>query len=500
MQLGYTRNVEPTSARVIAQCANNDKIVISALKQGKAKGLNGLGAIEKLGNANGHPNSLWKNYTLARLDKISPKVYSSCTAPRSTNRGGSRKRPSPGGPIPPQRPQRAASSSNCTGIYNSADLNCFMDKSVRRDNQVYQPFCPMSEQDRLPANIQIRSRRGGPIPEYHAGTLIAPLAPSSRPKPPVRDPDHDYESHRFTDEDKIFFIHFLKWYLGQGRGARIPERDDLYRLLARQTPHHNAEAWRRHWDDAPELPDKIYIEARKRADDAALARSASLSPSSDEDGSEDGSDVEDDGLFEESTSPVLNQVQRISPTQRHPQKAARRFRVVEEDLRDMARYKYERRDVWDQLPNIKARWKEFAKRPQNCQRSLQGWYAISRGHHEEINRYYKEYADAACDERSELDVESELEYVDVATSDQCDTGSRSGSSSTSSGPSTQASDEASTLPGSKTVPLKRERTESETATACSLGNAEEDFQFPAAKRMKEEEEDEKPELSVVDSD
>ncbi len=82
--------------------------------------------------------------------------------------------------------------------------------------------------------MQVRSRRGGPIPEYHAGTLIPPLVPWSRPKPPVRGSDNDHEGHRFTDEDKVFFIHFLKWHLSQGRGARIPEREDLYLLLARQ--------------------------------------------------------------------------------------------------------------------------------------------------------------------------------------------------------------------------------------------------------------------------
>lgn len=50
VQLGYTRNVEPPARAMIVQCANNDKIVIDALKQGQAKGLNGLRAIEKLGN------------------------------------------------------------------------------------------------------------------------------------------------------------------------------------------------------------------------------------------------------------------------------------------------------------------------------------------------------------------------------------------------------------------------------------------------------------------
>ena len=48
VQLGYIRNGE--SAPAITQCANNDKIVIDALRQGKAKGLGDLVAIEKLGN------------------------------------------------------------------------------------------------------------------------------------------------------------------------------------------------------------------------------------------------------------------------------------------------------------------------------------------------------------------------------------------------------------------------------------------------------------------
>ncbi|KAM5540431.1 hypothetical protein V8D89_005889 [Ganoderma adspersum] len=499
VQLGYTRTVESPGRAIIVQCANNDKIVIDALKQGKAKGLNGLGAIEKLGNASGHANFLWKNYALARLDKISPKVYSTCNAARSrlsSNRSGPRKGPSSNS----QRSQPAASSSNCTGVDNHTNPSCFMDRRLGHDNQAYQPSS-IFERDGPPTNVQARSRRGGPIPEYHAGTLIPPLPTSSQPKAPVWDRDDDHEAHRFTDEDKIFFIHFLKSYLlGQACGARIPDREDLYLLLARQTPHHNVEAWKRHWNDAPELPDKIYIEARKRADDEALARSASLSPSSDEEGSEDGSDVEDDGLLKESTSPVLNEVQRRSCTLRQPNRGKRgcHVKVTEEDLRDMAQYKYERRDVWDQSPSVKARWEEFADRPQNGKRSLLGWYTADRDHKDEINYYYKQYAAsaaAACDERSELDVESELEYVDVTTPPQHDAESASASSSGSSDPDSQASDEAPVLPAASTVPHKRERTDSETA--CSLGGAEEDF--PATKRMKEEE-DEEPELNVFDSD
>ncbi len=126
--------------------------------------------------------------------------------------------------------------------------------------------------------------------------------------------------------------------------------------------------------------------------------------------------------------------------------------------------------------------------PPACCMSQVPWLIIL--YRPEFNRYYEEYA--AGDEGSELAVESELEYVDVSTPPQHDAGSAS--ASTSSGPDTKAADEALVLSGENTVSQKRDRTDSETA--CSLGSAEEDF--PAAKRMKEEE-DEKPDLIVVDS-
>ena len=261
-----------------------------------------------------------------------------------------------------------------------------MDRRLGHDFQAYQPSSPISEHQGAPTNMQVRSRRGGPIPEYHAGTLIPPLDPSLQPKPTLWDPENIHQSQRFSDEDKIFFIHFLKWYLCQGSVAHIPDREELYLLLARQvsifpspflgdedrcnaiarqTPHHNADAWKRHWDDAPELPDKIYIEARKRADDEALARSASLSPSSNEDGSEDDIDAADrDGPLNESTSQVLNQVQRVPYPPCLRKKTRKHEKVTEEDLREMAQYKYERRDVWEQIHSSMARWKEFAQRPE----------------------------------------------------------------------------------------------------------------------------------------
>ena len=114
----------------------------------------------------------------------------------------------------------------------------------------------------------------------------------------------------------------------------------------------------------------------------------------------------------------------------------------------------------------------------------------------EIDRYYNEYATSAAvasNERSEMDAESELEYLDRdVTTPQHDCGSTSGSTSTSSGLDSQTIDKVVAL----TVPQKRNRIDSEDI-ACSLASAEE--VFPAAKRMKEEE-DEKPKLVDYNSD
>ena len=53
--------------------------------------------------------------------------------------------------------------------------------------------------------------------------------PTVKPTPPRRDPGDD--STRFTAEDKVFFIHYLRWAL-----LRKPTMDksDLYEALAKE--------------------------------------------------------------------------------------------------------------------------------------------------------------------------------------------------------------------------------------------------------------------------
>lgn len=66
--------------------------------------------------------------------------------------------------------------------------------------------------------------------EFHAGTFIPPSFGLVTPRPPHRDRSQDFT--KFTDEDKVFFIHFLHWRLGQP-GA-IPSKQDLYDALGNQ--------------------------------------------------------------------------------------------------------------------------------------------------------------------------------------------------------------------------------------------------------------------------
>ena len=194
------------------------------------------------------------------------------------------------------------------------------------------------------------------------------------------------DSRKFTDGDKIFFIHFLRWFLRKGP---VPRREALYVVLEEQvgssvllvvycsshslrlqTPHHNAESWKRHWNDYPELPDKIYIEARKRADYEAFAGDVFPSSSTTREGhGEDTASGEQVLSMPESTSrpasgPAVNVRRPIRPKGGIP--------VTDNDFREMARYMYEKRHVWHEYPTVKSRWEEFGHRPKVSPRPAHG--------------------------------------------------------------------------------------------------------------------------------
>lgn len=76
-----------------------------------------------------------------------------------------------------------------------------------------------------------RSKRGELPSAYHAGTPIPPFPEgSSKPKAPRRESQH--KKNKFTAEDKVFFIQFLRWRLC--RPGAIPSRQELYEALEKE--------------------------------------------------------------------------------------------------------------------------------------------------------------------------------------------------------------------------------------------------------------------------
>ncbi len=70
------------------------------------------------------------------------------------------------------------------------------------------------------------ARRSQPVPDFHADTFIPASTTFAKPTAPRRDPR---DNSLFTDDDKIFFIHFLRWRLQTGD---VPARSVLEWELA----------------------------------------------------------------------------------------------------------------------------------------------------------------------------------------------------------------------------------------------------------------------------
>lgn len=134
-------------------------------------------------------------------------------------------------------------------------------------------------------------------------------------------------------------------------------------IIRSQTPHHDAEAWHKHWDGNWELPDQIYIAARKRLQACGSSDSDSLTSLSEAESSDNGDD-ETDG----NSSPNYDDVSSASADAGHG-RAGRGggcgVKVTDDDRRAMALYLVEKRcgALTDCTRNF-ALWKEFARRPE----------------------------------------------------------------------------------------------------------------------------------------
>ncbi|RPD67267.1 hypothetical protein L226DRAFT_131941 [Lentinus tigrinus ALCF2SS1-7] len=374
--------LQDKNASPVGSKPDDEKILVEALRKANASGLTPRQALEKLHNVNDHTETGWKNYFLDHLEKLYPKVYRDVrpSAPHdevhrraSTSRtqaGPSsvstrNDRSSPSRHAPPTVPRGRAKSPKLPPSQPSR-------RTLHKASPPRRHAVPINREPEVASSPSaVRSKRGDPIADYHAGTHIPPLSVNSKPKAPPKDPG----SVRFSDDDKVFFIHYLRWRL-QHEGS-VPTRSDLYDELAEETPYRDAEAWKRHWDDHPELPDRILIEARNR--ELAAAQDES---SEDEEGDDDQGDVEE--TEDPSTGRLLN------GEGKDQRKHIVRLKVTDDDLRAMARYMVEKHAVWKSYPSQSACWEEFARH--NTQRSLSAWMNIYFKRKKVIEQYAREYS------------------------------------------------------------------------------------------------------------
>ncbi|PIL37071.1 transcription factor [Ganoderma sinense ZZ0214-1] len=318
----------------VGSAPDDERILVNSLRKAHAEGLTPLHGFGKLDQVNNHTTAAWKDYFLLHIERLGPKVYPQAYAK-----------------IP-------ASSTNSQSQPDSRSTSTSGGPERRLGDES--------------ASAGSRTKRGPPLEEYHDGVYIPFLPPGVKPKAPRRDPRDN--THKFTREEKIFFIQFLKYRLRRGP---VPNKEQLYRELAEQVPYHNADSWKRLWDKECRLPNEIYIQARKRVKSDLLAGSNSDSEGSRDESGHSGDEEEEDTdpEFEPATSQTPSSTAKKAKKGRY----VRKYRVTEADIQAMAQFIVEKRkcdDGWmDLSPGL--RWGEFAARPENRKRSLGAWQQIA---------------------------------------------------------------------------------------------------------------------------
>ncbi|KAI0661067.1 hypothetical protein C8Q70DRAFT_762345 [Cubamyces menziesii] len=406
-------NPQTAPSAPVGSRPDDEELIVDALRRCKTSVLTPRQALDSLDGVNNHSAAAWKDYFLDHMHRLHarsrlPKPETLPTARRSEHRGEQK---APSHETSPPDPERNDGRSRTTPVLPRKQTA----KSSSRKERA--PSVPERSSSSKPAAAtststkkapQERSRRGptffaalptgvrrrqaSPVPMFHAGTRIPQSQTHVKPTPPA--PEESGGS-RFTDAEKVFFIHYLQWRMHDDPTVT---KDELYEELAEAIPHHDAGAWKRHWDKHPELPDQIFIEGRKGA--ATTTRTQSGSAASD---SEDGQGSEEDGEGESDTSESESESEsegsdRASSPPAPVKAPAKRGRgrppkheVTKDDFRALARYKFENRKIWDTFTSENARWRDFARRPENAaKRSLPAWVTIATKRAEELQAYYKE--------------------------------------------------------------------------------------------------------------
>ncbi|KAI0677166.1 hypothetical protein C8Q78DRAFT_1142026 [Trametes maxima] len=372
--------------------------LVDVLKKCQAQGLTPRQAIESLDGVNDHSASAWKDYFLDNLHRLyalsnpSPdstrevSVASSNGASSSHGAGKGRARAPELPKTKPRLPQlprrrptsRPASPERPTSSQaRSRPLKAASPKPAvkRKRSPENRPILPTGTQ----------RRRYSPVPVFHAGVRIPNSSPMVKPTPPKEGGG----GSKLTDEHKVYFIHYLRWRTNKSPTIARPA---IYEELEKET-NYSADVWRLHWDKYPETPDQVCIEAYNRAvpptqtaRTTSVAGPARASRKSQPSDSEDGSTSGDSDSGGEPSSSGEDSGPRGRSRKR------RRMRVTEEDLRAMAKYKVANYNTWNRTSRME-RWREFAERPENRKRSLEGWYTIGESSHtKQLEEYFQECA------------------------------------------------------------------------------------------------------------
>ncbi|TBU27977.1 hypothetical protein BD311DRAFT_759310 [Dichomitus squalens] len=364
--------------------------LVEAFKKGTEHGLTSLQVFQELNNKNQHSDIEWMKIFVAHVKKLYPKVFPDAVpAPSLVGRpAGSENHPSASEPTG-QQPQDASQASASAALTSFTRSKPPYDSGDRAQPTTKAPtearICSSSTPVAF-SSSKIKSERTAGI--FYGETWIPPFDGSEKPPYPTRLGE---PGTRFTQEEKVFFIHWLHWRL---REKGLPDKETLFKELERELPKRTANTWKRFWAENPDAPNAVYIAARKRAErpDATRGSLTSLAELSDANSDEEEQNLREDGR------PLIDKGEAkpaATPSSSSESKSKRSpsLPVTDTDLRAMARYKFEKDAVWATSRYKYAPWDDFATRPENARRSLTAWKHIARNpkHGVVIDRYVQEY-------------------------------------------------------------------------------------------------------------
>ncbi|KAH9899956.1 hypothetical protein C8Q73DRAFT_341116 [Cubamyces lactineus] len=230
--------------------------------------------------------------------------------------------------------------------------------------------------------------------------------------------------YKFTDADKIFFIHYLEWRM-QDVDPDIT-KSGLCEEVARYAPHHSGKSWMKHWRKHPQRADEIFSRGHDngsavpppRASPGTFTGTPSTSSTQKTNragertselegestlGSDSGGSYKPRGPDGRSTADPSVAISTKKKQWRTRQMTMQKQAVTEADLRAMAQYRFEKYKGWPSYITCKERWRGFAERKENAaRRSLLAWMAIERTHGKYLQAYFEELcqADAAARQKS----------------------------------------------------------------------------------------------------